>query len=130
MLCKNENYKQIDLKFIHGSGQPFAIAFAYPRDGPCIIKGSEDDVLNYVNNELGFCHYNFTLWNNKKKFLEEWKVNNKSWKICEKFLDEKKIYCFNYKGKSILNFRSIPKKFIKELEEFSTTKNKKESKNV
>jgi len=124
MLCKKE-YKEVNLKYNFGCGHPFAIAFVFSKNGPHVIKGMESDILEYLKLNLGFCHYNITLWNNKKKFLEEWRINGKNWKIKERLVGDKKFYTFDFKDKSILNFRKIPKSYIVELEEFSKTKARK-----
>jgi hypothetical protein len=125
MLCEKKEYNQIDLKYATGCGEPFAIVFAFPKDGPCVVKGSETDVLNYLKLNLGFCHYNITLWNNRKKFLEEWRINDRNWKVIEKFSGSKKCYICEFKDKKIFNFKTMPKSFIESLEEFSKTKAKR-----
>lgn len=117
---KGKHHKEIQVGD-YKSDEPFTIIFAYPEDGPIVIKGSERETLNYVNKKLGICHYQITYWC-KGKTLEEWRVNGSgNWRITTTLKKAKKYHVFEYKRRPILEFRTIPKKFLLFLQEIENS---------
>jgi hypothetical protein len=126
MPCQNneKGCKTVLLKFEDGNG-PYCVAFAYPKNGPYVIKGSEKNVSKYIS-KLKFCHYNFTLWTGTRKFLSEWRINDKKWKIVLNDSNGKRKFIFKSGRKIMLEMRRIPNKFITELSKVSVKPNLKE----
>ena len=44
------------------TSEPFAIYFVYAPEGNFVIKGMNNDVLKYVNDNFSKCVYNYTFW--------------------------------------------------------------------
>lgn len=110
-----EQYKEIELSKFISSGQPFVIAFAFPKEGPIVIKGMETEVLDYLKSELSTCHFKLTKWNGGKK-LESWDVNSDNWNIQMVQQGFKRQYQFMYGNDLIFTLKRVPKRFIRELE--------------
>lgn len=114
-----EKYKEVDL----GSDKlPYTIAFAFPRAGPIVVKGSLKEVQDYIWNELTICHYKITYWDNRRKINENWYINNNDWNIVYELYDSgKKRYIVTLEERQMFAFRRLPKHFIEELSCFEKT---------
>ena len=55
--------------------EPFSMAFCYPKDGPVLIKGARNSVLEYMENHLkGIYHYRLAHWRRGNK-RGSWYIN-------------------------------------------------------
>ena len=115
-MRNEERYTEVDLGRFKSCGQPFTIAFAFPKEGPLVIKGMEDKVEEYIHNKLSVCHYKLTQWNNGKT-NEVWQINNPEWTIVPSDESEqRRMYSFYWQGIYQFELKRIPKSFINDLE--------------
>jgi hypothetical protein len=94
----------------------FTIAFAFPKEGPLVVKGSLKEVQDYIWKSVSVCHYKITYWDKDRKVNECWYVNDPTWNII-RFVgeDESRRYLFTKNNEEQFRIRNIPKHFIKEL---------------
>ena len=108
-------YTIIELsKFKSHSGYPFSLAFVYAEDKNYLIKGSSKEVESYIKNNLGFCHYNLSVYKNGKQ-SDCWKINHKKWRIVKDLQNGKTVYILEYNKIQKMILSRIPKKFMGEL---------------
>jgi len=118
-----EHYKTVDLGSFRPSSQPFTVAFAFPLEGPVVIKGMLKEVQDYIWHELSICHYKVTFWNKRRKINEIWYVNRPDWNILYNIEQSgKRCYVFTQDEETMIMLRRMPKHFIKELRATCTTK--------
>lgn len=117
-----EHYKTVDLGSFRPSAQPYTVAFAFPLEGPLVIKGMLKEVQDYIWNELTTCHYKVTYWDNQTKINEVWYVNHPDWDIlCNVETSGKRRYVFSHQGDETIVLRRVPKHFITELSRIKQT---------
>ena len=111
-----EHYKTVELGSFQSSSQPFIVVFAFPLEGPIVIKGMLKEVQDYIWNKLSTCHYKVTYWDQQRKMNEIWHINSPDWNIlCNIEMGGKRRYVFTHQGEEMFVLRRIPKHFIEEL---------------
>ena len=55
LMPKKQKFKEIRIG--RCKTRQYCVAFAYPYSGPIVIKGSRNNVQNYVLRNLSICHF-------------------------------------------------------------------------
>lgn len=100
--------------------QPFTMCFCYPKSGPVIVKGMKEEVIKYVENKIGPCHYRYTYFKDGKP-RGAWSTNIHGVYISSVHNKKgRQRYCLyffkNHKLVKKYIIRRIPLKYLKEFD--------------
>jgi len=101
----------------YGGSEPFAMYFVYPKgEEPCLVKGTSDEVRDYVDKHFPIALFRYTFWQNGKS-RGHWQFTGSGRYIS--YNGRKIVVHIHDSPKNVreLSFRRLPHRWIPEFDQ-------------